>query len=103
MNDQVRFSVEEQARNRASMPATAAWVEERRREWGAAYVNDVLRRAVREKEPDLFWALERGRTMGTPWRRSVLPEFADLQQLAVVIGSEFAAFMAAPGGGARAD
>lgn len=98
---QGKFSAEERGRNRAAMPRTAAWVEERRREWGAGYVNALLRRACSEAVPDLFYALEAGRTLGTPFTAACDPVLVDWQRLAVIVGAEFAAFMAAPEGGVR--
>jgi hypothetical protein len=62
---------------RLTMPQTAKWVEERRAEYGAAFVNDCLKRAV-AGEPGLFYAIEGGQVIGA--------------------GLTFAAFMAQPAG-----
>jgi hypothetical protein len=87
-----------QARNRAAMPKTASWVAERRAEYGAAFVNDCLKRAV-AGAPDLFYAIEGGTVLGTPFTDAYSPDMVAWQRLAVVTGVEFAAFMARPNGG----
>lgn len=87
---------------REVMPRLAQWIDERRAEFGARFVNDCIRRAI-DGEPDLFYALENGRVLGTPFRGAVDPELVKWQDLAVVAGVKFAAFLARPPqeGGAR--
>ncbi len=92
---------------RAEMPQTAKWVDARRTEWGAAYVNDCIRRAIGAEAgegtpavpgvPGLFYAIEGGRVLGTPFPST--EPMAHWQQYAVVCGVRFAVFMATPGGG----
>jgi hypothetical protein len=78
---------------RLTMPKTAKWVDERRAEYGAAFVNDCLKRAI-GGEPGLFYALEGGQVTGTPFPwDSALGEW---QAQAIVAGLTFAAFMAQP-------
>lgn len=77
------------------MPETARWVDARRAEWGAAHVNTCLRKAL-AGEPGWFYAMERGHVLGTPF-----PATSDVhqdQQLGLMLGAAFAAFMARPGG-----
>ncbi|WP_295378391.1 hypothetical protein [uncultured Pseudacidovorax sp.] len=78
---------------REDMPETAAWVDQRRKEWGVPYVNDCIRRAI-AGEPGLFYALERGHVLGTPFPAT--HPVAELQHQAVLKGSTFAGFMAEP-------
>ena len=80
---------------RLQMPETAKWVEGRRAEWGKAHVNDCIKRAM-AGEPGLFYAIERGHVLGTPFPAT--HAIAADQQVAVQLGCSFAAFMAQPEG-----
>ncbi len=78
---------------RESMPETAKWVDAKRKEYGIDFVNGCIRGALKG-ETGLFYAIERGHVLGTPfpatdWRNHY-------QGLAVVNGSTFAAFIAEP-------
>jgi hypothetical protein len=85
----------ERAEMRASMPRLAQWVDERRAEWGRAHVADCIRRSM-AGEPGLFYGIEAGRVLGTPFPLD--SAMADPQRLAIVAGLKFAAFMAMPAG-----
>ncbi len=78
---------------RQHMPETAQWVDAKRKEYGAEFVNGCIRRAL-QGEPGLFYAIEGGRVLGTPFPAS--HPCADWQQYAVVNGCKFAGFMAEP-------
>lgn len=78
---------------RQHMPETAKWVEAKRQELGAEHVNGCIRRAMKG-EPGLFYAMERGHVLGTPFP-STHPIAAD-QALAVQLGCTFAGFIATP-------
>lgn len=75
------------------MPETANWVERMRQERGAAFVNDCIRRAIKG-EPGLFYAIERGHVLGTPFPAT--HAIAADQNMAVALGCTFAGFMATP-------
>lgn len=78
---------------REQMPETAKWIDARRAEWGAAHVNTCIRRAL-AGEAGWFWAIERGHVLGKAFPPGTQVH-AD-QQLAVELGSPFAAFMVRP-------
>lgn len=78
---------------RDEMPATARWVDARRTEWGKAYVNACLRRAM-AGEPGEFYAMENGLFLGTPFPAG--SEMSAWQDYAVATGCKFAAFMRRP-------
>ena len=78
---------------RQQMPETAKWVEQQRQTMGAAHVNDCIKRALKG-EPGLFYALECGHVLGTPFPPTT-PEYY-WQRLAIATGSGFAAFIATP-------
>lgn len=80
---------------REVMPRLAQWIDERRAEFGAPFVNDCIRRSM-GGEPDLFYAIEEGRVLGTPFRATLDPGLVQWQSLAVVAGVKFAAFLARP-------
>lgn len=92
---------------RTEMPETAKWVDARRAEWGAPYVNDCIRRALGTEakggapavpgEPGLFYAIEGGNVLGTPFPAT--EPMAHWQRYAIVCGVRFAVFMATPTGG----
>jgi len=81
---------------RTQMPETAKWVDQQRQELGAAHVNGCIRRAL-TGEPGVFWAIERGHVLGTPFPSS--SPIAEAQRMAVVTGATFAGFIALPDGG----
>lgn len=81
---------------RTSMPETADWVARRRLEWGREHVDRCLRRATVEKQPGFFYAMERGRVVGTPFPAD--HPAAEWQQYAVLNGCSFAVFMKQPEG-----
>lgn len=78
---------------RQHMPETAKWVDKKRQELGAEFVNGCIRRALKG-EPGFFYAIERGHVLGTPF--AVTHPFADSQALAITMGSTFAGFIATP-------
>lgn len=79
---------------RLQMPETLKWVEARRLEFGKAHVNDCIKRAM-AGEAGLFYALERGHVVGTPFPAThpIAPD----QASAVLLGCTFAGFIAQPG------
>jgi hypothetical protein len=83
---------------RDDMPMTAKWIDQHRAAWGKPYVDDLLRRAIgkagAQGEPGLFYALENGRVLGTPF--TDYPEIEFWQRYAVVNGAKFAAFIQPP-------
>jgi hypothetical protein len=78
---------------RQSMPETAKWVDIKRQELGAEFVNGCIRRAMRG-EPGFFYALERGHVLGTPFPAS--HPVAQDQNYAITTGCTFAGFIATP-------
>ena len=78
---------------RNEMPETAKWVDQQRQELGAAHVNGCLRRAL-NGEPGWFYAIERGRVLGTPFPANA--PIAEEQRLAILTGASFAGFIALP-------
>ena len=85
---------------RQNMPETAKWVDEKRREHGAAFVNGCIRRAMKG-EPGFFYAIERGHVLGTPFPPT--HPVAQDQQYAVTYGCTFAGFIATPDVGGATD
>lgn len=98
---------------RDDMPMTAEFVDRKRVEWGRAYVNDCVRRAM-AGQPGYFYAMERGHTLGTPWLGDAANELlaqglaaargaacgvAALQGVALAIGADAAFFMREPAAG----
>lgn len=81
---------------RQQMPETALWVEAKRQLYGAKFVNGCIRRAM-NGEPGLFYAMERGHTLGTPFPSD--HPLVDYQKYAITMGCTFAGFMATPAGG----
>lgn len=77
------------------MPMTAEWVSERRKEWGNGHVTEMVKRGM-AGDPGCFYAIERGHVAGTPFP-ATHPINQD-QQLAVMLGCVFAAFMQQPKG-----
>lgn len=84
---------------RDRMPRTARWIDERRAEFGREWVDDCIRRSMKGA-PDLFYAIEDGHTLGTPFTGAVDPVMLEWQALAIVAGTRFAGFIARPAGGA---
>lgn len=78
---------------RQTMPETAKWVEGKRKEHGADFVNSCIRRAMKG-EPGLFYAMERGHILGTPFAGSDVRD--RYINIAVVTGCTFAGFIATP-------
>ena len=78
---------------RQTMPETAKWVDGKRKELGADFVNGCIRRALKG-EPGLFYAMERGHVLGTPFPASDVRD--RYQNIAVVTGTTFAGFIATP-------
>lgn len=78
---------------RDKMPRTSEWVDTQRAALGKDWVNDCIRRAQRG-EPGLFYALEAGHVLGTPFP-ATHPLHAS-QQYAVMVGVQFAGFIAQP-------
>lgn len=78
---------------RQTMPKTAEWVDRMRAEHGAAWVNEQIRSAL-AGVPGRFFALEGGRTLGTPFP-STHPIDSE-QRMAVMVGCPFAGFIATP-------
>lgn len=79
---------------RSRMPKTTEWVEARRLEFGKVHVNDCVRRAM-AGEAGLFYALEGGHVVGTPFPAT--HPVAQWQGYAVMFGTVFAGFIAEPG------
>lgn len=80
---------------RDDMPLTAKWVDARRAEWGAAHVNECIRRSIKGGEADQFYAIENGHVLGTPFSKAD-PTLADWQDFAILAGVKFAGFMRKP-------
>lgn len=78
---------------RQQMPETAQWVEAKRAELGKEHVNGCIKRAL-AGEPGLFYAIERGQVLGTPFPAT--HAIAADQRLAVLWGCSFAGFIALP-------
>lgn len=78
---------------RQHMPETAKWVDQKRQEFGAEFVNGCIRRALKG-EPGHFYAMERGHVLGTPFP-ATHPVDKD-QKYAVIMGCTFAGFIADP-------
>lgn len=78
---------------RDKMPETAKWVAAHREALGKEWVNDCIRRA-QAGEPGLFYAMEAGHVLGTPFP-ATHPVHA-WQQYAVMVGTKFAGFIAQP-------
>lgn len=78
---------------RDSMPHTAEWVDRMRTQLGTQWVNEQIRQAL-AGQPGHFYAIEAGRTLGTPFP-STHP-IHEQQRLAVLVGAAFAGFIAEP-------
>lgn len=77
---------------RQQMPETADYIDQRRREWGADYVNDCIRRSLKG-EPDCFYAIEGGHVLGTPFAMEATAEVA---ALILRWGTSFCCFLKRP-------
>lgn len=71
-----------------AMPLTAAWVKDRRRDWGNAYVTDILRRAL-AGERNCFYAIEAGHIIGTPFDWTEKGQF--VVSMSILTGAKFVA------------
>ena len=80
---------------REAMPMTAEWVDRQRATFGAAHVNDCIKRAV-AGEAGLFYAMEGGHVLGTPWPANTVVD-ADIR-FSVMVGCTFAGFIVEPEG-----
>ena len=78
---------------RQHMPETAKWVDQKRQELGAEFVNGCIRRALKG-EPGFFYAMERGHILGTPFPAT--HPIAESQNYAITMGCTFAGFIAEP-------
>lgn len=78
---------------RDKMPRTSEWVDAQRAALGKDWVNDCIRRA-QAGEPGLFYAMEAGHVLGTPFPAS--HPFAEMQRYAVLMGTAFAGFILQP-------
>ena len=76
---------------RKDMPETAKWVDAKRKEVGAEFVNTCIRRAMKG-EPGYFYAMERGHVLGTPWPAT--HPVANDHNYAILMGCTFAGFIA---------
>ncbi len=80
--------------NRENMPQVARWLDQKREQWGKQYVDDLVVRAVNAKEPGLFYAMENGYVLGTPF--PVEHALMEWQVKAMRLGTSFAVFMLEP-------
>ena len=78
---------------RDSMPETAAFVDAKRKQFGAEFVNGCIKQAL-AGVPGRFYALESGHVLGTPFPAT--DPIDTYQRMAVLTGCKFAAFMAEP-------
>ena len=78
---------------RDQMPETAIFVDAKRKELGAEYVNGCIKAALAGK-PGRFYAMENGHVLGTPFP-ATHPIDQD-QRFALLTGCTFAAFIAQP-------
>ena len=80
---------------RGDMPLTAAWLDERRAEYGKAHVNDCIRRSL-AGEAGYFYAIEDGHVLGVPFPAT--HAMAHWQEYALICGVHYAAFLRTPDG-----
>lgn len=89
------------------MPRTAAYVAERRAEWGEAHVKNMVGRAMKRQERNCFWAVEcikeatgseaaHYRVVGQPF--DTANDDSKLAALAQEFGSVFVGMMQPPAG-----
>lgn len=78
---------------REAMPKTAEWLDRMRAEYGKPFVNEQIRQALKGV-PGRFYAIEGGRTLGTPF--PCTHPINSEQRMAVLIGCRFAGFIATP-------
>ncbi len=78
---------------RNDMPETAKWVDAKRKEHGAEFVNTCIRRAMKG-EPGYFYAMEAGHVLGTPWPAA--NPVGQYHQCYFTMGGTFAGFLADP-------
>ena len=87
---------------RERMPEVAAYVDARRNEWGAAWVNECIRRSLLPtRTPGFFWACEAGHVLGTPGGFGQEPDA--LIARAVAMGSNYVCVLRPPGAAAAND
>jgi hypothetical protein len=83
---------------REKMPRTTEWVDAQRTALGKDWVNDCIRRATPKNgkpgEPGLFYAMEAGHVLGTPFPAD--HPLHEAQRIAVMVGVQFAGFIAQP-------
>lgn len=89
------------------MPLTAAYVAERRAQWGDAHVKNMVGRAMKRGERNCFWAVEctqpatpgeaaHYRVVGAPF--DAAPQDDQLRALAAEFGQVFMGMMQPPAG-----
>ena len=78
---------------RQTMPETAKWVDREREKYGAAFVHECIRKAMKG-EPGYFYAIEGGHVLGTPFPFTNIRHH--YQGIAIVTGCTFAGFIAQP-------
>ena len=79
---------------RASMPKVAAIVDDWRRQYGVAYVNEQIKRGL-AGEQGRFYAMEAGHVLGTPF---TWPQHDDVLLRSVLITGGAVAVIAPPEG-----
>lgn len=81
------------------MPKTAQWVAERRKQYGDAWVDDMVRRAAKG-EQDCCYAMEQSpggyRVFGAPMAKEMTTAKHDLLGRCLMLGMEFVGFMRTP-------
>ena len=85
---------------RDQMPETAKWIDDRRTEYGPAYVNDCIRRAM-AGEAGVFYAFEAGHVIGTPFTAGTSAAY--WQDYAFATGCKSSVFLKPPPGVYRTD
>ena len=85
--------MKKQASLRESMPETAIWVDAKRVELGADFVNSCIKQAL-TGTPGRFYAMENGHVLGTPFTPD--HPIAQDQNMAILLGCKFAGFIAQP-------
>jgi len=75
------------------MPETAVFVDSKRKEFGAEFVNSCIKQSL-AGTPGRFYAMENGHVLGTPFPAT--DPISRYQGFALFTGCKFAAFMATP-------
>lgn len=78
---------------RSEMPETAIFVDSKRKEFGAEFVNACIKAAL-SGTPGRFYAMENGHVLGTPFPPT--HPISQDQCFALMTGCKFAAFIAQP-------